>query len=106
MLEVHCQQQASEPFNIVAGLRCLVSAVQVQEAYDTWRQAGKRVEQLGLQAQHHCRWRSCQRAFEVRSCLPALAAEQHLACLLRVMCNKSLLEDARPPPAGQCAGIV
>ena len=72
MLEVHCQQQASEPFNIVAGLRCLVSAVQVQEAYDTWRQAGKRMEQLGLQAQHHCRWRSCQRAFEVRSCLPAL----------------------------------
>ena len=49
------------------GLRRLVAAVQVQEAYDTWRQAGERMEQLGLQAQHHRRWKSCQRAFEARS---------------------------------------
>ena len=46
--------------------------MQVQEAYDTWRQAGERMEQLGLQARHHCRWRSCQKAFEVRCCSPAL----------------------------------
>ncbi len=40
--------------------------LQVQKAYDTWRQAGERMVQLGLHAQHHRRWKSCQKAFKVQ----------------------------------------
>ena len=42
--------------------------LQVQKAYDTWRQAGERMVQLGHHAQHHRRWKSCQKAFKVRLC--------------------------------------
>lgn len=39
--------------------------LQVQKAYCTWRQVGERMIQLGHHAQHHRRWKSCQKAFEV-----------------------------------------
>ena len=47
----------------------------MQEAYDTWRQAGERMEQLGHEAQRHRLWKSCQRAFRV-SLTPCLGSVQ------------------------------
>ncbi len=41
---------------------------QVQKAYGTWLKAGERMVQLGHEAQHHRRWKSCQKAFRVRLC--------------------------------------
>ena len=41
---------------------------QVQKVYGTWLKAGERMVQLGLEAQHHRRWKSCQKAFRVRLC--------------------------------------
>ena len=43
--------------------------MQVQQAYDNWRRAGQRMEQLGHEAQHHRRWKSCQKGFRVRCSL-------------------------------------
>ena len=45
---------------------CEPGCMQVQLAYDTWRRAGQRMEQLGHEAQRHRRWKSCQKGFRVR----------------------------------------
>ena len=43
--------------------------MQVQQAIDNWRSAGQRMEQLGHEARHHRRWKSCQKGFRVRCSL-------------------------------------